>query len=647
MGVSPRDPKAVERDEELRLERRERFASQMDSEAVMQASRLRGLDRDLTEDEESDLDKKVRLVAAVARSLGRDFNLKVEPGEAWAYNLETNTLTMPLLEVLQTEPNVCVALAIHEAGHRQITQVVDRSFYTRESKRLLLNAVEDPRVNDWMIREYRGVERNFMTPLYDRLFPTDETSPLLEAFERNLPHVQYVYGLIHHWAHGNEQPAITNENVLEALRETRPAVQRAIRTLPEGMPPNQQQLYTAAQQTTDVVREEIWPVYEKLVKRSIGILEEGLRDGSIKLGSDGQRSGLSASELPEEARRLVERASGKLATALGGKIERPDSDDLDELGEEEEPLPGDGIETELSSGPDSPGGKDGGAGVVSEKGAGKSATPVAVVRTATEEERAAGLRTAKRLTHERAPYSKYLDEVAPLVEELAGTLESILEPDSAPKKTGFYRSGTSISVPRLMQRRGSGSPVRDVFLRRARPSARDYRFSLVLDESGSMREGRKDFNAICATVLFTEVLERLKIPFEIAGFHSNQIVHKQYQDALTAQAKDKLADEIHRSMGGGSTHDVRAVDEAVDRIGEASGTERFILVITDGEGNGPGKMPEAIARAEREETRIVGVGVGEGVDHVARQYPEYVQVRRVQELPSALAGKIEELLLTN
>ena len=240
-----------------------------------------------------------------------------------------------------------------------------------------------------------------------------------------------------------------------------------------------------------------------------------------------------------------------------------------------------------------------------------------------------------------------LDEVAPLIEEMAGFLESVFQPDTAPRKAGYFHTGTSIHVPRLMQRRGSGSPQRDVFLRRIVPSRRDYRFSLLLDESGSMRQNGRAERAICTTVLFAEVLERLRIPFEVAGFHSAQIVHKTYQEQLGEPQKTHLVQEIHRAMGGGSTHDVKAVKEALDRMEEEAGSERFILVVTDGAGNGPGKMSEAIDRALAGGVRLVGIGVGEGVEHVKRQYTEHVTVDRVRDLPTAVANRLEKLLLTS
>jgi hypothetical protein len=634
-------------DERLRASRREQFSAHMDADFVMQSIRQKGILLDLTEEQESELEKKVRLVTAIARTLGKDFNLKVEPGDAWAYWLETKTLTMPMNEVMETDPDQCIALAIHEAGHCRITEVTDKSFYKQESKRLLLNAVEDPRVNNWMMKEYDGVKKHFMAPLYEKIFPREAESPFLRNFEANLPHVQFIYGLIHHWAHGEEHPSIQDEQVMDALIQTRPFAEEAFNTLPKGCPPNQQQLHEAALRATQIVRDEIWPVYERLVQRSVEMIEQGLKDGSIQFGEEGMRTGLSADELPKQAREMAEQASSKLADVLGRKVAEDEEDDETSDGERE---------TEAEPGQiDSSDGENTGSALAELEesegadGGTQKATAVPVVAAMSDEQQEQAkqiLAKARQDLHKRVPYARYMDEVAPLIEQMAGFLEAMLEPDRAPRKAGFYKTGTAIHIPRYMQRRGSGSSQRDVFLRRVIPTQRDYRFSLILDESGSMRQNEKDYKAICATVLFAEVLERLRIPFEIAGFHSAQIVHKTYQDNQGYPQKEELVEEIHKAMGGGATHDVQAVQEAVGRLEDEFGTERFILVITDGAGNGPGRMSDVIDRALRDRIRLVGIGIGEGVEHVSRQYAEYVEVKRVQDLPTAIAGKIEELLLT-
>jgi len=662
-------------DERLREERREYRLSRMDAEAVLR--RVRGLPKG----EREAVEEKLRRIAALARSLGQDFDLKLEPGEEWRYDFETNTIQVPLSEVREKPAEYLLACAIHEAGHRRISRATDRWFFRRESRRLLFNGVEDPRANNWMMREYAGVREHYFLPFYKETLPSDPASPLLWSFPFLLPHVQFVIGLIHRWAHGEDHPLIAgddeairaliealgdrgdprmlpaevlgelerrakvDEKVREALEKAWPIAREIWKILPESDNPNEREIWEAAQEAARRIREELWPIYEELLEEAIALVEEGLRRGTIRIDEEGLPGGLSVEDLPEWARELVEgasrseriedlppeessrlaralveAASKRVADVLEPRVERPDLERTREVsGEGEFDIP------ELVLEP-----------------------PPSRLESfvAWEAERVRAEQEFRRYARRTAsPYGRYLAEVAGLVDELAGFLEAILKPNLCARKEGFFRSGTSIHIPKYLQERGSGSPDRAIFLRRTKPAKRDYRFSLLLDESGSMRDGRKDFNAICAVVLFLEVLERLRIDFEIAGFHSTHLVHKEFGRGLSASDKEELIAEIERMMGGGATHDVEAIELALDRMKQEPAREKFILVVTDGMGNGPGSMPEAIARAEEEGVHLVGIGVGEGTGYVREQYEDHMVVNDVGDLPVALAAKLERLIL--
>ena len=92
---------------------------------------------------------------------------------------------------------------------------------------------------------------------------------------------------------------------------------------------------------------------------------------------------------------------------------------------------------------------------------------------------------------------------------------------------------------------------------------------------------------------------------------------------------------------------MEAIHLALNRIGEEPAEEKVIPVITDGAGNGPGSMPEAIARAQAEEVRLIGIGVGEGTEYVKEQYDEYMLVGDIRDLPTALAAKLEQILIVS
>jgi hypothetical protein len=625
---------SISDDQQLREARLAYYNSQMNADTIWDKAERSGELGQLSQSEKEMLRERLRRVAAIAQSLGGDFTLKVAPGRNWAYDFETNTVTVPYYELLIEPEDVVLASAIHEAAHRDISRVIDYSVFELESRRALWNAIEDPRVNNWMIRKYAGVRKAFMEPLYEHIFPSDPSDPRWQDFKFKLPHIQFLAGIIYYWAHGEDLSLITDPRVLEALDKTREDVQRIYNILPQDLNPNEREIRNAAREVDELIREKIYPVYQELVQESIEKVEDMLAEGvQVQSGagqSEAGSTGLSPQELSEKARDMVEQASKEIADALGDKIDRPDlqsarkhAQDVKGTKEIGEPA---GQETDQEGTEETAlSGIEGLVGRIREQLAKQREFESARDRYAT-------------------PYSKYLREVIPQVEELAGYLEQILEPDVRSKREGYFWTGSQISIPRIIQSQGSGILL-PPFTRRTRPVHRSYKFSLLLDESGSMAEEKKAFNLKCATVLFMEVLERLKIDYEVAGFHSTHIVHKAFGEELDFNSKDERMQEIEGAIGGGMTHDVEAINMALDRMAEQSGAEKVIIVITDGEGNGPGIMSQAIERARREGVYLIGVGVGQGTEYVKQQYDLYVQVDNINDLPSAIAKIIEEMIL--
>lgn len=614
-----------------RMARLAYYKSQMEAETIWEEVEREGSLRDLSLKEKEILKVKLQRIEAVVRSLGKDFNLKIAPGREWAYDFETNTVTLPYHEVLSNPEIILIASSIHEAGHRQISRVIDKTVFEKESKRALWNAIEDPRVNNWMMKEYMGVKQSFMKPLYEDIFPTDPRDRRWQNFEYQLPHMQFLLGVIYYWAHGEEHPLIKDPKVLEALAKTREDVQAIYNILPAGSNPNERQIREAAKRVHELIEEKIYPIYQELVEESVKKVEEMLASGEYSVGVGGvPMGGLSPEELSENARELVEKASKKLADVLESKVDRPDLQQARKYVRDIH---------QSQKGRREPSQRTGGEAQAGEEGEGIEEL-IGRIRDHMERQREFEQARERYAT----PYSRYLREVMSQIEELAGYLEPILEPDVRSKKQGYYWSGSQISIPRIIQSEGSDTLL-PPFMKRVKPEQRSYVFSLVLDESGSMAEGIKDFNLKCATVLFMEVLERLKIDYEVAGFHTTHIVHKEFGEKLDFQDKDEKMLEIEGAIGGGATHDVEAVNRALERMREQTGDMKVIIVITDGEGNGPGDMSQAIERANQEGVYLIGVGVGEGTEYVKHQYDLYVQVEDVTKLPSAIAQLIEEIII--
>ena len=169
--------------------------------------------------EVQDLEAAVQIVTH-----DRSIRLKKNPKDGWAYDLEANVVYYP---EGYPHPQAC---ALHEAGHRIISRVLDMFFFQRETWRALWNAIDDPRVNNWIMHDV-NTGKEELDKLYEVIFPEDGQG---ETYRDDLvlPHLQFTRGIIHYWVYGKEHPAIVNPKVLAALQKTRTAVVEAYSILP-------------------------------------------------------------------------------------------------------------------------------------------------------------------------------------------------------------------------------------------------------------------------------------------------------------------------------------------------------------------------------------------------------------------------------
>ncbi|MDD5437092.1 MAG: AAA family ATPase, partial [Candidatus Omnitrophica bacterium] len=175
------------------------------------------------------VNRRLKKVEFMSQFYSGDFNMSVKPGAGWAVNYDTQqpTLIYPEEDLIDKSAEYIAGATMHEACHRDITWV-DEFFFSKESRRFLLNAVEDPRVNNWGMLKVPG-SRKYFDALYKEAYPVDKKG--FTGAVASMPHIQFGLGLIHHWYYGKEHPAIKDKAVLDALEKTRDAAVEAYNTL--------------------------------------------------------------------------------------------------------------------------------------------------------------------------------------------------------------------------------------------------------------------------------------------------------------------------------------------------------------------------------------------------------------------------------
>ena len=210
------------------------------------------------------------------------------------------------------------------------------------------------------------------------------------------------------------------------------------------------------------------------------------------------------------------------------------------------------------------------------------------------------------------------EEVTQFINTLYSQLERLLRP-SIPEWDSGHESGSRINIFRAMQAEADPKQRNTIWERKSLPFEKSFVFSLLIDTSGSMNEDRSQ-SALQCGVLLSEVLNRLKVPFEIARFEDQTVVLKEFESKPTKEEKQRIAASITGGRRGG-TKDYLAIAQQAGALKPRSEENKFLIVITDGgSSNGP-QLKKELSNALNSSIYVIGLGIGDGTSDVDKYYP--------------------------
>lgn len=203
----------------------------------------------------------------------------------------------------------------------------------------------------------------------------------------------------------------------------------------------------------------------------------------------------------------------------------------------------------------------------------------------------------------------------------------------------------------------------------------DTAIALSIDLSGSMH-GRKARRAMEAVIVFSELLDRIGVPFEVTGFDahmSSQLGERWYKDAEKRRSinyarieairhhefkkwGDRLFDArqyFHRigdcTGSGHNNVDGESIQLAANSLLKRPEKRKVMFVFSDGMPNGGGlnepKHHHLIDTVKALSKSIEVVGIGIMTDCVRDYYPKHIVVHNSENLPTVVMGLLKEHLL--
>jgi hypothetical protein len=594
-------------------------------------------------------------LSALAAGLCQDAGIGVELGARWDWDAARRILVVAEADLRGRGADWCAAVLAHEVGHYFVTRhhLFSIPFPLPDALPVLINDLEDPRANGWIVQRYPGTAR-WLLRLDEE--PPPVPVPAFLAFCR-----ECAREALRDWRPSGHE----SDLVAGALDETRDARRRYALTLPpadltlppeadvmeryrsevwpavgsRGAPdvPSFREMLTrlCALEALRIARDEILPVAARLLEHDVELLRRYLDSGP------GRRSEAER-RLSSGDRSAVQRMVSEAQSQASSECEpKPGSRDLAERMLKEC--------SSCSSGCEQPGA---GTRPLIAPSAGPPASQCEMPGRGVPDPGAEAPAPRLRFPPATSTYDRALARVASQLHHLTTVLEDLLRPRRRLHETAGFRSGHRLDLRLVMAFEADPRLWDKLWRRKSIPDRHQTVVSLLVDLSGSMH-GPKTDAAQAGTVLMAEALHRLQIPFAINGFQDRLIHFADFHEGLTERVRTavgEMALEVAgRRPGGNNTpsynDDGPCLREAAEQLLSAPADDRILIVVSDGMPAGRRSTEQDLRNVVRllvrePRLRLIGVGIGPDTDHVRDFYPH----SRASVGLDRFAGVLAELL---
>jgi len=584
---------------------------------------------------------------SLVTSSTKEKNIQIRSGKEWSYDTITKTLYYPLegsSSIFKLTEQEIIGVLLHEIAHAKYSSLITDVVFPEPVKEYIscVNCVEDLRVERKITNVFPGTY-DTLRYLYQQ--HAKKADP--EKIKALPPFYNLLYNAVNsEWGTSNN---FSNEELKDIFNKLRPAFEKAYLT-------------NSSLELHKVVETDIWPILVELIPKPTKSPTPGSsgKDDSIakKSGEDsGKKSGgkendkdkpdYSSLDIKEDKKPdASEEGSDEVGKKPDDKIDSKETKDQEEM--KEAMIDVLDIKELLDK--------------IEDKSSKRKTKKISMIKSIEKEIKLeakikeddlaeAAKPTITSLSREcKKSYEELLAGVSNYIGFFSKKLRSIMDDNQYKRKGGAYKSG-KLNNKLLYKWKCNSSRLFSKSILRLH---KDYSVCLLIDESGSM-QGRKIHNAALSTVLLSEVLSRVNINFEIAGFNGSERIYKQYNQPFNWSVKRNIENIIPQAAtrDANDNNDGFAINWAHYRLQQQSG-EKILLVMSDGiPENGRGFIPSddqkrlpstfkcyddfdlktEILKA-KQNTVLVGIGICSS--HVEKYYPQCVICKEISELPKLI-----------
>lgn len=259
-----------------------------------------------------------------------------------------------------------------------------------------------------------------------------------------------------------------------------------------------------------------------------------------------------------------------------------------------------------------------------------------------------------------------------LAQDLSEQLRLVLEPTQASRLKGDFRTGRRINMRKVIPYIASQFRKDKIWLRRTKPSKREYQIVLAIDDSSSMADNHSKELAFESVALISKALTLLESgQLSVISFGEMvEVLHK-LTDQFTDKSGVKLLQKFRFDQG--KTYVAKLVDFATEmfnqsQIHSSALNAKLLIIVSDGRGvfsEGETYVRQAIRRAKLSNIFMVFVIIDNpenknsvldirmpifkdgkllGIENYMDTFPFsfYIILRNINSLPNVLSDALRQ-----
>lgn len=602
------------------------------------------------------IEGRLQTLSPLCLYVSRDYDMKIELNAkdgGWHWDFEHNVVRVDAGDLLEKPIDYLRFVIQHEAGHRLISRVsgvIPDEVWGQAGFSFMSNVIEDPRDNNFVadnVPKFRGemniaygIDENFEQEMKEKAENKTGKVPrfMLAGFE-----------YIKIWfaeSKGEEREVDENlpEEVKDVVRKTLESARKSWNTYPTKKETESGVVYNGkkldgegsiveyARASFNINYQEVWPLFKTLVDKDIDDVKDKVKKDAKGKGENGQKT---ENELTDEqaekiAREIIKEIEKELDNHFEGEKQKQEEKDKERTKDLEDKFGERKIDDSKKS---------------------EEEKPIEKPRDISKEVEELKKKLEEKNNKEKNIYGNLLAELSPLINKLEDELREIFIKRRNSGWQSGYKSGKRIDIQKEIRSEAGVVDDLNVFKRKELPLEQDYAIEVLVDLSGSM-QGEKIEETYKAFIVIAEALKSIGIKLSITGFndrlHSFKDFDEEYDDDKRKKS-ERMLSEVESSRAR-YNDDGFAVQEVSNRLNKREEKRKILLVLSDGvpepsSAHANIDLTNVVKKIEEEnKVRIIGLGIGNGTEHVAKFYKENITNVDVHQFAERLANKIKELV---